>query len=86
MKTSMKEDKYQPKVYRHWIESKDLAAFTVKVKETDLYIRAASNLQRKAHRMVFKYRRQLEKYIEQNPEFQTSLKPLPMPERAPAHR
>jgi hypothetical protein len=79
----MKEDKYQPKVYRHWIESKDLAAFTVKVKETDLYIRATSNLQRKAGRIVLKYRRQLEKYIEQYPEFQASLKPLPLPEKAP---
>jgi ApbE superfamily uncharacterized protein (UPF0280 family) len=79
----MKEDTYQPRTYRHWIESKDLAAFTVTVKETDLYIRAASNLQKKTHRLVFKYRRQLERYIEQNPEFFTSLKPLPVPAKAP---
>jgi len=79
----MKENKYQPKTYRHWIDGKELAAFTVTEKETDLYIRAASNLQRKAERIVLKYRKQLETYIQKNAEFQTSLKPLPMPENAP---
>jgi len=79
----MKKDTYQPRIYRHWIESKDLVPFTVTVKETDLYIRAAANLQRKARRLVLKYRRQLEQYIEQNPDFLTSLKPLPVPTSAP---
>jgi len=79
----MKKDAYQPRTYRHWIEGKDLVPFTVTVKETDLYIRATSNVQRKARRLVLKYRRQLEQYIEQNPDFLTSLKPLPVPERAP---
>ncbi len=79
----MKKEGYQPKTYRHWVEGKDLAAFTVKIKETDLYIRAAANLQRKARRLVLKYREQIESYIEQNPEFQTSLEPLPSPQDAP---
>jgi len=79
----MKKDAYQPRTYRHWIEGKDLVPFTVTVKETDLYIRATSNVQRKARRLVLKYRRQLEQYIEQNPDFLTSLKPLPVPEHAP---
>ena len=79
----MKEDIYQPRTYRHRIESTGLAAFTVAVKETDLYIRAASNLQRKTRRLVLKYRTQLERYIEQNPDFQTSLKPLSVSEQAP---
>ena len=80
----MKKDTYQPKTYRHWIEGKDLIAFGVTEKETDLYIRAASNLQRKARRLVLKYRQQLEGYIERNPVFQTSLEPLTVPESAPA--
>ncbi len=80
----MKEDTYQPRTYRHWIESKDLVAFNVSVKETDLYIRAATNLQRKARRLVLKYRRQLEDYIGRNPGFATSLEPLAVPETAPA--
>ncbi|MCK4862754.1 MAG: UPF0280 family protein [Dehalococcoidales bacterium] len=79
----MKEDTYQPRTYRHWIESKDLIPFDVTVKETDLYIRASSNLQRKAHRLVLKYRRQLEDYIKRNPAFAASLEPLPVSEDAP---
>jgi uncharacterized protein len=79
----MKKDGYQARTYRHWIESKDLAAFTVTVRETDLYIRAASNLQRKARRLVLKYRAQLESYIAQHPDFQPSLKPLPIPPECP---
>jgi hypothetical protein len=79
----MKEDKYQPRAYRHWIEGKDLVSFNVTVKETDLMIRATENLQRKALRIVEKYRGQLERYIARNPDFQTSLKPLPAQPRAP---
>jgi ApbE superfamily uncharacterized protein (UPF0280 family) len=79
----MKEAAYQPRFYRHWIEGKDLIPFNVIVKETDLYIRATANLQRKAHRLVLKYRRQLEKYIEQNPVFLTSLEPVTAPASCP---
>ena len=79
----MKEDKYQPKTYRHQVSGKDLTSFEVKVKETDLYIRAASNLQRKAERIVLKYREQIEQYIEKHPEFLSSLNPLPIPATAP---
>jgi ApbE superfamily uncharacterized protein (UPF0280 family) len=80
----MKEDIYQPRTYRRWVEGKDLAAFTVTEKETDLYIRATADLERKARRLVHKYRRQLEAYIEKAPAFQTSLKPMPVPNSAPA--
>ena len=80
---NMKENVYQPRTYRHWIEGKDLVSFTVTVKETDLYIRATANLERKAHRLVLKYRYQLESYIKRNPDFQKSLVPLPVPARAP---
>jgi ApbE superfamily uncharacterized protein (UPF0280 family) len=79
----MKKNTYQPRTYRHWIEATDLVAFTVTVKETDLYVRATTNLQRKTQRLVAKYRGQLERYIERNPEFLASLKPLPSPAHAP---
>jgi ApbE superfamily uncharacterized protein (UPF0280 family) len=79
----MKKDEYQPRAYRHWIEDKDLVSFTVTVKETDLYIRAAANLRSKAERLVTKYRAQLERYIAQNPDFLASLNPLPLPPQAP---
>ena len=66
----------EPRTYRHWIEGKDLVSFKATVRETDLYVRATSNLQKKALKAINKYRRQLEKYIEQNPAFRKSLEPL----------
>jgi len=74
---------YEPRTYRHWIEGKELVSFNVTVKETDLYVRASSNLKRKTHRLVLKYRRQLEGYIERHPIFLTSLEPIPIGEDAP---
>jgi uncharacterized protein len=79
----MKKDEYQPRTYRHWIERKNLVSFSVTVQETDLYIRAASDLERKARRIVLKYRAQLEDYIQKEPDFFTSLVPLPIPQSAP---
>jgi ApbE superfamily uncharacterized protein (UPF0280 family) len=79
----MKVDSYQPRIYRHWIESKNLIALNVTEKETDLYVLATSNLQRKAQRLVLKYRQQLERYIEKNPDFQTSLEPITVSRNAP---
>jgi len=74
---------YEPRTYRHWIKDKDLVSFNIVVKETDLYIRASTNLRRKAHKLVLKYRDKLEKYIEQHPDFLTSLKPLSADKNAP---
>ena len=79
----MKDYNYRPRSYRHWIEDKDLVSFIVTVKETDLFIRAGENLQKKAQRTVLKYRYQLEKYIETRPGFQKSLEPLPDTGRNP---
>jgi ApbE superfamily uncharacterized protein (UPF0280 family) len=67
---------YEPRTYRHWVKDKSLAGFNVVVKETDLYIRASSDLKRKALKLVLKYREQLESYIERHPAFLTSLEPL----------
>ena len=74
---------YEPRTYRHWIKAKDLVSFNVAVKETDLYIRAATNLRRKAYKLVLKYRETLERYIERHPAFLTSLEPIPVDEDAP---
>jgi ApbE superfamily uncharacterized protein (UPF0280 family) len=67
---------YEPRTYRHWVKDKGLVGFNVVVKETDLYIRAASDLTRKAQKLVEKYRQQLEGYIERHPKFLTSLEPM----------
>jgi ApbE superfamily uncharacterized protein (UPF0280 family) len=74
---------YQPRTYRHWVKDKNLAAFNVTVKETDLYIRARSDLKQEARKLVLKYRRMLEEYIEGHPPFLTSLEPLAVDDDAP---
>jgi len=74
---------YQPRTYRHWVKDKDLVAFNVTVKETDLYIRARSDLKHKAHELVLKYRQMLEEYTEGHPSFLTSLEPLAVDDDAP---
>jgi len=75
---------YEPRTYRHHrLESKDLVSFNVVAKETDLYIRASSNLKRKALQLVAKYRHQLESYIERSPAFLTSLEPIAVAGDAP---
>jgi ApbE superfamily uncharacterized protein (UPF0280 family) len=74
---------YQPRTYRHWVKDKDLVSFNVTVKETDLYIRAQTNLKRKALKLVLKYRDMLERYIERHPSFLTSLEPVDIGDDAP---
>jgi len=79
----MKEDTYRPRTYRHWIGGTDLVTFNVTIKETDLYIRANSDLHRKALRIAQKYRYQIEGYIKKSSVFSSSLEPVPMPKYAP---
>jgi len=74
---------YEPRTYRHWIKGQDLISFNVVVKETDLYIRASTNLKRKALKLVLKYRNTLERYIERHPSFVTSLEPFSAADDAP---
>ncbi|MFC1910137.1 UPF0280 family protein [Chloroflexota bacterium] len=69
--------------YRNWIRDTDLVSFAVVVKQTDLYIRASSNMHRKALRLVQKYREILEKYIAQNPLFLSSLEPVAVSKDSP---
>jgi len=74
---------YQPRTYRHWVKGDDLVEFSVVVKETDLFIRATSNLRRKAQKLVLKHRGSIEKYIARHPDFLTSLEPLDVGPEAP---
>jgi ApbE superfamily uncharacterized protein (UPF0280 family) len=74
---------YEPRTYRHWIKGQDLISFKVAVKETDLYIRATTNLKRKALKLVLKYRETLEEYIERHPSFLSSLEPFSTGDDAP---
>ncbi|MGD0352606.1 MAG: UPF0280 family protein [Dehalococcoidia bacterium] len=74
---------YQPRTYRRWIKDDALVSFNVVVKETDLYIRTARNLEAEAIEAVIKYRTQLEEYIESHPLFLHSLQPYAVEEDAP---
>ena len=74
---------YEPRTYRHQVKSKDLVSFRVVVKETDLWVSASTNLRRKVLKLVSKYRNMLERYIESQPSFLTSLTPVSVAENAP---
>jgi ApbE superfamily uncharacterized protein (UPF0280 family) len=73
----------QPRTYHRWIDSGDLHSFQVTLKETELYIRAETNLRRRALRLATKYRTILEKYVERQPVFLTALTPQDVPADAP---
>ncbi|MEN8614615.1 UPF0280 family protein [Dehalogenimonas sp. THU2] len=74
---------YQPRTYRRQHLSPDLISFTVSVEETNLFISARTDLERKAYRLVLKYRGIIERYIAGHPEFLTSLKPIDIEREAP---
>lgn len=80
----MKSPDYQPRYYRDWSKERDLVSFNVMVKETDLYIRAQSNLKNKALDILQHQRTLLEKYIDRHPGFLTALEPFPLGDDAPA--
>ena len=67
---------YEKRTYRNLVKTDDLVKFEVIVKETDLLVRAESDLSKETRESVLKYRYQLETYIAMNPGFQQSLLPL----------
>ncbi len=71
------------KFYRYWCEDKDLISCNVVIKESDLYIRAQKNLEKKTFKAVSKYRLILEKYIAGNPFFKNSLEPVSLKGKVP---
>jgi len=74
---------YQPRVYRHICQPKDLVSFSVAIKETDLFILAEKNLSLHAKKAVQNCRGIIEKYIKQKPSFLTNLAPIPHDPFAP---
>ncbi|MFN3535334.1 MAG: UPF0280 family protein, partial [Desulfatiglandales bacterium] len=69
--------------YRDWVNLPHLQRFEVKIKETDLLVMADRPLEKETVDLVLHARQQIEAYIEQNPQFLTSLSPLPMDPFAP---
>jgi ApbE superfamily uncharacterized protein (UPF0280 family) len=74
---------YQPRTYHRWIKDDGLVSFKVVVKETDLYVRAAHNLENETIEAIIKHRTPLEEYIESHPLFLHSLEPYTVGEDAP---
>lgn len=74
---------HQERVYRLDCRPEGLVAFTVRVKETDLWILAEGDLTDEAVDAVLRHRRGLEVYLTQVPEALESLSPLPLDPMAP---
>jgi ApbE superfamily uncharacterized protein (UPF0280 family) len=62
-------------LYRRWVTHDELVGFRVTVEETDLLIRASSDLSGPAEDAVRDCRRQIEDYIARDPDFETALEP-----------
>jgi ApbE superfamily uncharacterized protein (UPF0280 family) len=68
---------YKKRSYRQLITAPDgLHSNFIRVKETDLHILAAADIEEDGNNFVHRYRNQLENYITDHPEFLTALTPL----------
>lgn len=74
---------YEERTYRNYVRADNLVKFEVIDKETDLLILAETNLYDKAMKSVLKYRSDLEKYIETDPQFGKTFSPIAIRYNAP---
>ncbi|MGA9048868.1 MAG: UPF0280 family protein [Dehalococcoidia bacterium] len=74
---------YEQRTYRHKIKGSGLVSFTTKIKETDLFVLARSELKTETLALIENYRRPLEEYVRSHPLFLHSLEPLPVEADAP---
>jgi len=74
---------YEERAYRNYVKAENLIKFEVIEKETDLLILAEENLFDKALAFTIKYRTELEKYIESDPQFLKSFSPVSIRYDAP---
>ncbi|PKN20684.1 MAG: hypothetical protein CVU71_02560 [Deltaproteobacteria bacterium HGW-Deltaproteobacteria-6] len=75
--------KYEERIYRSLINKDNLISHNIKIAESDLLISSDKNLSDAALRSLIQHRHTLEIYIKNNPEFLTSLLPLPDDNLAP---
>lgn len=68
----------QPRFYRLWIKEGDFFSFEVKIKETDLHIRASMDLKKEALESIKRHRKPIENFIKLYPEFKKTLVPYPL--------
>lgn len=74
---------YALRFYREWVKRDDLVTFQVKLKETDLAVRAHADLSEAAAGLVRRFRADIELYAEMHPGFLEALDALPDDESAP---
>ena len=74
---------HQIHTYRNWVEDKDLRSVTVKIGESDLFIRTDKPLDSQALECLGRERKLIQDYIQKNPEFATTLEPYSIKDRAP---
>jgi ApbE superfamily uncharacterized protein (UPF0280 family) len=69
--------KYEERTYRSLINKDNLTSYNVKIDESDLFISSDVNVKDEAFKSLGRHRLSLETYIKNNPDFRTSLLPLP---------
>ncbi len=74
---------YQARSYRQQAEAPGLLSFHVTVRETDLHILASQKMKDTATHLILQARSYIESFIENTPEFLSSLTPLPAEPTAP---
>lgn len=74
---------YEERLYRERCKSRGLVSFTVRVKETDLWIAADSDLTSQAVEFIQRHRRGVENYISNHTGFLEALTPWPDDPLAP---
>ena len=76
--------KHEERIYRSLINKDNLASYNVKIAESDLFISSDTNLTNEALESLGRYRKYLETYIRNHPEFRKSLLPLDEDNLAPS--
>lgn len=74
---------YVQRTYRHAAAAEGLVCFTVKEKESDLWLAADRDCRDEARRALAAVRREIEAYIARRPEFLSAMTPLPDDPEAP---
>jgi len=75
---------YEERTYRNLISKDNLKSYNVTIAESDLFISADVDLFSQSKKSLLHHRSLLENYIKKNPQFLTSLLPLPEDNLAPA--
>ncbi|MEN3202389.1 MAG: UPF0280 family protein [Atribacterota bacterium] len=75
--------RYVERWYRRYMQADGLVSFSVKVRESDLYIFAEKDLKEQAEARLIRERKNLEAYIRYDPRFLVSLAPIVLSPFAP---